>query len=321
MNCFYVPYRRPLQKISACYYLSFPQLSIFSFLSFVFLIIAIIAPPNQLLARSRSHHSYKGGIKDLSYEQVNSLVQASGVLLYDATSHKVLFARNEDVPYAPASTTKLMTALVAYDKTAFKGSVRIKREDTLVQPSHVPLIAGEIVPVSQLVEELLIGSCNDAALALARYSSGSVEKFVEEMNQKAASLGCRNTHFVNPHGLFEPGQYTTAQDLMRIFQAAIKNPIINQICQTKKIHFQNGGISRVMYNHNRLLGSYMGMGPAKTGWTRISLHTYAASCERNGHTLYLTLLHSPDKWYDARILFDYGFSQTKPQYTTIEEKF
>ncbi|WP_242524300.1 D-alanyl-D-alanine carboxypeptidase family protein [Methylacidiphilum caldifontis] len=271
------------------------------------------------MARSR-HHGSHANFSNLSYEQVSSLVQASGVFLYDATTHKVLFAKNDDVPYAPASTTKLMTALLVYEKTGFKGEVRIKREDTLIQPSHVPLIAGEVVSIYQLVEELLIGSCNDAALALARACSGSVEKFVEEMNHKAQLLGCSNTHFVNPHGLFEPGQYTTARDLMRIFQAAIRIPAISQICQTRMIHFQNGGIKRVMYNHNRLLGRYSGMGPAKTGWTRISQHTYAAACERNGHTLYLTILHSPDKWYDARILFDYGFAQVKPQYT-VEEKF
>ncbi|WP_242522519.1 D-alanyl-D-alanine carboxypeptidase family protein [Candidatus Methylacidiphilum infernorum] len=294
--------------------------SFFPLLSFSLPAVLFFSLSASLLARSHRHLSHERGPRNLSYEQVSALVQASGVLLYDATTHKVLFAKNDDVPYAPASTTKLMTALLVYEKTGFKGDVRIKKEDTLVQPSHVPLIAGEVIPVYQLVEELLIGSCNDAALALARACSGSVEKFVEEMNQKAQSLGCLNTHFVNPHGLFEPGQYTTARDLMRIFQAAIKIPAINQICQTRKIHFQNGGVSRVMYNHNRLLGRYMGMGPAKTGWTRISLHTYAAACERNGHTLYLTLLHSPDKWYDARLLFDYGFAQLKPRYTA-EEKF
>jgi D-alanyl-D-alanine carboxypeptidase len=238
-------------------------------------------------------------------------VQASSALLVDAASGQILFSRNPDKPLPPASTVKLLTALLVYERTHLKGAVLVEKADTEVEPSHVPLQAGETVPVRTLVQSLLINSDNDSALALARHTGGSVAKFVALMNARARELGCKNSVFKSPNGLPEPGQVTTASDLLKIFQAAIAIPELRQICQTPSLTLHTAAGVQTLKNHNKLLGVYPGMGPAKTGWTISSKHTYAASATRNGHELHLILLHSADKWTDAQALFDFGFEQVQ----------
>ncbi|MGD9895896.1 MAG: D-alanyl-D-alanine carboxypeptidase family protein [Candidatus Methylacidiphilaceae bacterium] len=269
-----------------------------------------------LMARAHPHHHAAASPYSLAVEsesEADRLVEATAALLYDPVTNRVLFARNLDAPLAPASTTKLMTALLVYEQTGLRGFVTILPGDTAVEPSHVPLRTGQRVSVAELVQDLLVGSCNDAALALARSTAGSVPAFTHEMNRRAWELGCLHTHFVDPHGLasFQEGQMTTARDLLRIFQAVLNVPALRQILMTRTIATRSGKQLRILHNHNRLLGKYAGMGPAKTGWTRLARHTYAAACQRDGHPLLLVLLHSPDKWRDATVLFNYGFRQVK----------
>lgn len=247
--------------------------------------------------------------ENISLATLNQRVKASSALLVDAATGQILFSRNSSQPFPPASTTKLITALLVYEQTHFQGEVRVEMADTRAQPSHIPLHPGETVSVRLLVRSLLVGSDNDSALALARHTSGSVEKFVALMNKRARELGCTGTSFKNPNGLPAPNEFTTANDLLKIFQAAIAIPEIREICKTPSITIKTAaGVQRIK-NHNKLLGVYPGMGPAKTGWTINSKHTYAASATRNGHELHLIILHSPDKWDDAKALFDYGFQQ------------
>lgn len=245
--------------------------------------------------------------------EADRLVEATAALLFDPVANRILFARNLDMPLAPASTTKLMTALLVYELTGLQGFVTVLPPDTAVEPSHVPLRIGQRISVSELVQDLLVGSCNDAALALARSTCGSVPAFVHQMNRRAWEMGCLHTHFVDPHGLasLRQGQVTTARDLLRIFQAVLNVPSLRQILMTRTVATRSGNQLRILHNHNRLLGKYTGMGPAKTGWTREARHTYAAACQRDGHPLLLILLHSPDKWKDAMVLFNYGFGQVK----------
>lgn len=242
---------------------------------------------------------------------LNQKVQARSALLVDAADGKVLFERNPTEALPPASTTKLLTALLVYERTGLKGEVVIQRGDTLVEPSHIPLRPGETVAVKTLVESLLIGSDNDSAMALARYSGGSVEKFVAMMNVRARELGCRGSLFKTPNGLPAPGQVTTADDLLKIFQAAIAVPELREICRTPSLTLRTAVGVQTLRNHNKLLGVYPGMGPAKTGWTFDSKHTYAASATRDGHELHLILLHSANSWADAKVLFDFGFEQLR----------
>jgi D-alanyl-D-alanine carboxypeptidase len=236
-------------------------------------------------------------------------VQARSALLVDTASGKVLFSRNPTEPLPPASTVKLLTALLVCERTQLKGEVVVQKADTLVEPSRIPLRPGETVPVRTLVKSLLIGSDNDSALALARHTGGSVERFVMMMNDRAHELGCSNSLFKNPNGLPAPGQVTTACDLLRIFQAAMAVPELREICRTPRITLDTAVGPQTLRNHNKLLGVYPGMGPAKTGWTVSSKHTFAASATRDGHELHLILLHSANKWTDAEALFNFGFEQ------------
>lgn len=241
-------------------------------------------------------------------QDIESVVKAKSALLCDATTGQILFSREADDTHPPASTLKLMTALLVYEHTRLNGSVTITPEDAHVEASHVPLIPGETVSINILVHALLIGSDNDSAMALARHTGGTVPHFVEMMNSRAARLGCTQTEFKNPHGLPIPGQYTTCLDLLKIFRAAMSVPALHEICETKEFVLKTERGTQLLRNHNKLLGKYPGMGPAKTGWTIASRHTYAASATRDGHELQLIILDSPNKWIDAVALFNYGFT-------------
>ncbi|MEZ0298640.1 MAG: serine hydrolase [Candidatus Methylacidiphilales bacterium] len=239
---------------------------------------------------------------------MDDAIQAKAALLYDATSRKILWQRNISEPFPPASTTKLMTALLTYERFGTAGSVTVQVEDTRVEPSSVPLITGETVPIHDLLYSLLLGSDNDTAMALGRATGGTLPNFIDMMNARAKELGCRNTHFASPNGLPMPNQYTTAEDLLRIFQKVVSNPELRTIAATRSFVLKTRAKTETIKNHNRLLGVYPGMDAAKTGWTRASQHTYAASAIRDGRELQLIILQSANKWVDARILFDYGFS-------------
>lgn len=247
--------------------------------------------------------------KALNRSQLDSTVQAKSAYLVDVLTGQVIFERNITKPYPPASTVKLMTALLAYElKGGMEGKLLIVPGDTHVEPSHVPLIPGETVVIRDLFRALLVGSDNDTALALARFSAGSYERFVQLMNDRAIKLGCQRTRFVNPNGLPASGQFTTSVDLLKIFQALLKISDLRRICQLPSFVLDTQAGKQTVKNHNKLLGVYPGMGPAKTGWTYASRHTYAASATREGRELHLIILDSPNKWLDAQVLFDYGFA-------------
>jgi D-alanyl-D-alanine carboxypeptidase len=240
------------------------------------------------------------------------VIEGRAALLVDAQTRQVLYAKNPNIQYAPASTIKLLTALIVWERTKLQGVVQVQPADTRVEPSHIPLRNGETVRVSQLINALLIGSDNDSAMALARYTAGSAGQFTALMNERARQLGCFGTVAQNPHGLPDRGQYTTANDMLKIFEAVLAVPALRDICATPRYQLATAAGAQTIKNHNKLLGVYPGMGPAKTGWTASSRHTYAASATRNGRELHLIILNSPNKWNDARILFDYGFNFTEP---------
>ena len=240
-------------------------------------------------------------------------ILARAVVLEDADTNTVLYQRNPDVRLLPASTTKLMTALIVRQQLGgLKGSVQIIPNDQ-AEPSNIPVVPGETISVNTLFHALLIESANDSARALGRSVAGTTEAFVGMMNEKALAMGLFNTHFYNPNGLPAPQgtHYTSCADLMVIFKAVLKYPELAQIMTLKEYSIQTQSGYHILHNHNRLLGMYPGMGPAKTGWTVASRHTYACSVTQNGHTLLLTLLDSPDKWRDAQILFNWGFAQVE----------
>ncbi|MDX2227718.1 MAG: serine hydrolase [Verrucomicrobiae bacterium] len=278
----------------------------------VLILLGVWHPPLHAASKKKSKAAPR---KEMSLQE---MIKAKGVLLVDAASDKTLFERNAHQEFLAASTVKIMTALIVYEKTKLLGSIKVTREDTRVEPSHVPLVPGEVVSVEKLTHALLIGSDNDCAMSLARHVAGSKDLFVELMNERARELGCQDTRFCNPNGLPGGSQYTTAHDLLLIFRKALSYPVLRKIMMTEEYRLTTKSGRQTIKNHNRLLGRFNGMGPAKTGWTIRSRHTYAASATRDGRELQLILLNSPDKWTDARILLDYGFrTRTEPAKETV----
>lgn len=288
----------PSKKIQVYHWSRHPLLCLIATLSFVAL---WLLGPGVSPLQARDQTSV--------FKPLDERVEARAALMVDAATGEVLFERNSNTPYPPASILKLLTALMVYERTKLQGNVTVELIDTRVEPSSIPLRAGETVPVSVLVQSLLIASDNDSGMALARYVAGSVPEFAKQMNERARQLGCTGSFFVNPHGLPAKDQVVTAADMMKIFRAVLAIPQLKEIMRQPSITLTTAVGTLTHKNHNKLLGKYAGMGPAKTGWTASSRHTYAASVTRDGHELLLILLRSANKWQDATALFDYGFTE------------
>ena len=220
-----------------------------------------------------------------------------------------LFEKNANERMGPASTTKLMTALVVAELCAPNDTVAIPVEAVGIEGSSIYLHAGESLTVEQLLYALLLASANDAATALAIFCAGSVEAFCEKMNEKAAALGLTDTHFCNPHGLADDEHYTTARDLAKIAAAVLRHPLLRQIVSTYKTTIPlcgNEG-TRVLVNHNKLLRLYDGAIGCKTGFTKKTGRTLVSAAERDGLLLIAVTLNAPNDWNDHARLLDYGF--------------
>jgi D-alanyl-D-alanine carboxypeptidase (penicillin-binding protein 5/6) len=229
----------------------------------------------------------------------------------DASSGKILYAKNPDLRCPPASTTKLMTAIVTIENAGLKDSVTISRNAVSVSPHKTGFREGDKVTIEKLLYAALLGSANDAAVALAEAVAGSEERFVELMNRKAASIGAKDTCFINPHGLPGSGQYTTASDLSKIMNYALKYPKLKEIIGTRvtEISTQKGK-SIFLKNTNRLLWSEEDLVGGKTGYTRKARHCFVCAAERDNDTVVVALLGSPSRetlWKESGSLIEKGF--------------
>jgi len=236
-------------------------------------------------------------------------IVARAALVIDSHNGKTLFAKNPDLRMYPASTTKVMTAILAIESGRLDETVTIRKTDVRVVPSIIGLVPGEKITLRDLVYGLLLRSGNDAARAIARHLAGSQVEFAELMNQKAEKLGCTATHFTNAHGLPNPKHYTTARDLSRIMRYAMANPEFRQITGTRHYRSKSSRATRNFYNKNKLLRLYDGATGGKPGYTRAAQQTLVASAERAGHELVVVCLASRGRalWSDAASLLDLGF--------------
>lgn len=237
-------------------------------------------------------------------------ISAKSACLMEAESGKVLYSKSADRRLPMASTTKIMTALVAIESgISLDKIIRVPKQAVGIEGSSIYLKENEAISVSDLLYALMLESGNDAATALAIAVSGSVEGFVELMNKKADDLGLTNTHFTNPHGLNSDEHYTTARELAIIMASAVKNDIFVEIsgCKKKVVPKENDGV-RVFYNHNRLLSSYNGVIAGKTGFTKNSGRCLVACAERDGLKVVCVTLNAPNDWNDHASLFDFAFS-------------
>ncbi len=237
-------------------------------------------------------------------------IKSKAAVVMDAATGRVLYAKNPDLRLLPASTTKLMTALVVVER-ANLGSVTTVSKRAAGQPAtRVGLRTGEKFTLENLLYGALLKSGNDAAVALAEAVGGTEEHFVDLMNQKAAAIGAYNTHFVNANGLPEPGQYITAYDLSKIMRQAIKYPVLKEIIGTRvtDVSTETGKQIRVR-NTNKLLWSDDDVLGGKTGYTRAARHCFVCAGERDNDTIIVALLGEPYRdllWKESEELMTFG---------------
>ena len=242
-------------------------------------------------------------------------LSAKSAVLIDADEGTVLYQSNANERMGMASTTKIMTALVASELLPLDKAVSVPKEAVNVEGSSVYLCEGEILRVEELIYALLLSSANDAAVALALAASGSVEAFAQKMNEKASALGLKDTHFTNPHGLSDDAHYTTAYDLALIAKEALKNEKLRPIFSSRRAEISQGvtsempeGLSkRYLYNHNKMLSAYEGAIGMKTGFTKATGRCLVSAAERDGLCLIAVTLHAPDDWRDHTKMLDLGF--------------
>jgi len=237
-------------------------------------------------------------------------ISAQSAVLLRADTGEILYKHNADAVRPMASTTKIMTALVALELLSPETPVKIPPEAVGIEGSSIYLTEGEILTLEELLYALMLSSANDAAVAIAVACSGSVDTFAERMNQKAKDLGLANTHFTNPHGLDDPNHHTTAYELGLIAREALSHDSLKAIISTKRKTIPHNGDDgvRLLLNHNKLLASYDGAVGVKTGFTKKSGRCLVSAASREGITLIAVTLNAPDDWHDHTALLDYGFS-------------
>ncbi len=233
------------------------------------------------------------------------LVSARSAVLLDAASGAILYAKNADERVAPASLTKMMTALVAVERGDLSQKITAT-EHVYVEPVVIGLDPGEVMTLEDLLYGLLLPSGNDAAVAIAEGVGGTQARFVGWMNEKAEALGLRNTHFLNPHGLDAPGHYSTAEDIARLTLAMMRDPRLARISGTRE-YTRTGPPLYKFRNSNPLLGTYDGVNGGKTGFTDLAGRCLAVSASRAGHQVIAVVLGSQNIARDGQTLLDYAY--------------
>lgn len=228
---------------------------------------------------------------------------AGAAILMDADSGDVLYEHRADEIRLIASTTKIMTALVALDCARLQDTVEVTASH-MVEGSSMYLQPGETVTVEELLYGLLLCSGNDAALCLADHCGG-LDAFVERMNEKARALGMVNTSFENPNGLDGENHYSTARDMAILAAYAVNDPTFVRFCSTTSVTVGD----RAMSNHNKLLKTLPGCIGLKTGYTKAAGRTLVSCCVRDGRQLVAVTLCDGNDWADHAALYDWGFGE------------
>jgi D-alanyl-D-alanine carboxypeptidase (penicillin-binding protein 5/6) len=243
---------------------------------------------------------------------------ARSALLIDAKTGDVLYQKEPDLRLPPASTTKVLTAILTLESgRSLSQSFTVSKNATRVPASKLYLRPGQTLTIEDLLYGILLSSANDASVVLAEGVGGSVERFADMMTKRAHEIGAVNSHFANPHGLTAPDHYSTARDLSTLFRYAMRNSTFREIVQTK-ISSVNS-TSRVkrktvarrisVRNHNRLLWNFDGAVGGKTGYTFAAQKCFVGAVQRNGRTIIVSLLGSRDLWGDTTKLLEYGFDR------------
>ena len=236
-------------------------------------------------------------------------VSGKSVIVLDPRNGDILYAKNPDTRRPIASIQKLLTALVALEQGNLHSKVRVAVSDTQVEPTKINIRAGQIYKKSDLLAVLLVRSGNDVAHCLARNHSGSEENFARAMNAKARSLGMKNSHFKNPHGLTRSGQYSTARDAAILAIAAYRHNTIRSMTSIRKLPFRFAdGKQSTFTNTNKVLQRYPYCNGLKTGYTRASGKCLASSARKGTSEVIVVILGSSSAkiWDDSQKLLEWG---------------
>ncbi len=239
-------------------------------------------------------------------------IAGESAIVVDVVSGRVLYAKNADIPRAVASTQKIITALCVLDAGNIDKAVTIEASDGACEPTKLDLKAGERYARRELLKVLMVKSANDVARALARDVGGNQESFAALMNRKCSSLGMRNSSFRNPHGLTEPGQYSTARDMAIAARAAYRSPLLRSYSATKSFTFRfNDGHTRQLENTNKVLKTLPYCDGLKTGTTNASGRCLVSSGSLNGRSVIVVVLKSntPNIWSDSTKLLRWALER------------
>lgn len=238
-------------------------------------------------------------------------VSATAWIVYDETYDQVLGSLDADVGRAMASTTKMMTAIVAMEQADLDDRVLISEVAAAVGEAEIGLVPGERIPLRDLVASLLLQSANDAAIAIAEHVAGDVPSFVDLMNAKADELGLIDTNFVNPHGLDAPGHRASAVDLLKIAEYGMAIPEFAELVATRTYSMPPtpDGVERTARSTNELVATYDGAFGVKTGYTDQAGLTLVAGADRESRRVYVVVMDSDDHFADAATLLNWAFEE------------
>jgi D-alanyl-D-alanine carboxypeptidase (penicillin-binding protein 5/6) len=234
----------------------------------------------------------------------------------DASTGRILYQKEPDLRLPPASTTKVMTAILTLESGhKLTESLTVSKDATRMPASKLYLRPGQSMTIEELLYSIMLASANDASIVLAEGIGGSVESFTELMTKKAHEIGATNSNFTNPHGLTAPDHYSTARDLAMLFRYAMRNALFREIVQTKFSSVSSTAMVRKkvvprrisVRNHNRLLWDLDGALGGKTGYTVAAQKCFVGAVQRNGITLIVSILGARDQWGDTKRLLGYGF--------------
>ena len=279
---------------------------------------ADLARPTGVPHRSKSKRTHRATVKPRESAEptetpsVPGVVPATGassVIVINAHSGEVLYEKNPDQMRPPASTEKLLTALIVAESGYLDREVTVETIDTMAEPVKLNIKPGETYQRIDLLRALLVKSPNDVARCLARDNAGSIAAFADRMNQRARELGATSSHFVNPNGLPVSGQYSTARDLSIIARAAYANPTIRSIVCLPQLEFRYAnGHTRELENTNKVLKRLPYCNGMKTGYTEAAGHCLIASGSRPGRDVIVVVLGDSKAgvWRDASALLSWG---------------
>lgn len=258
--------------------------------------------------------------------QADPLLYSDSVIVTETSTGRVIYEKNADEIYPPASMTKMLTCILGIEYLSPETEIEISSESANTEYSDLHLNTGDIISAHELLTGMMLVSDNGGAIAVAEAVAGNIPKFVEMMNDKLVELGCQKTHFANPNGLPDPNHISTARDISKIAMYAMKFPEFREIVGTNSaiIHWIKPSDRTLgALNTNELLETYDGINGIKTGYTLTAGGCMTASAKRGDVELIAVVMHSKDmntRFIDAKELLDYGFDCVEKIYKQEKNK-